>query len=290
MFEPGTLWTKTLDATEKALKTGALRPVSTESTFIYDSGIDFLVRIVSNLTRKAEEKKEAGNPFLPYEKDMFVAEISETHICLLNKFNVIDHHLLIVTRSFEDQETLLTLRDFDAICLCMAEYDGMAFYNGGEIAGASQQHKHLQIIPLPMANKGPRVPIEPLFKSVRPEGTLGIIPGIPFIHSFARFVPDLLENSEDAAESSLGLYRAMLHAVGLNSPTDPYESRQSGPYNLLLTREWMLLVPRSEECFESISINALGFAGALLVKNEEQMRILKQVGGMAVLKSTGVKR
>ena len=82
----------------------------------------------------------------------------------------------------------------------------------------------------------------------------------------------------------------MLHTVGLNPITDPQKSIQSGPYNLLLTREWMLLVPRSEECFESISINALGFAGALLVKNEEQMHMLKQAGAMAVLKSTGVKR
>lgn len=298
MFTPGTLWSKTLDRTEKALRTGTLRPIFTRSTFIHDCGIDFLVRIVSSLVRKSEEKKEHKkkttpekqhtNPFLPYEENLFVTDISDTHVCLLNKFNVIDHHLLIVTRSFEEQESLLTLQDFEAIWICMAEFDGLAFYNGGEIAGSSQRHKHLQMIPLPMADKGPKVPIEPLLTSARFEGNLCFIPGLPFVHVLTRPVPVLTAPPRDAATELLKLYRAMLYAVGLNSPSAPYGSRQSGPYNLLLTREWMLLVPRSDEFFESISVNALGFAGALLVQDELQMELVKDIGGMAVLERTAV--
>ena len=297
-FEPGTLWLKTIDRTKKALRTGFLHPISTKSTFVHDGGVDFLVRIVSNLARKSEEKKEFKrktsaekqqvNPFLPYEKNMFVTDISDTHVCLLNKFNVIDHHLLIVTRSFEDQESLLTLQDFEAIWTCMTEFDGLAFYNGGEIAGASQRHKHLQMIPLPMANREPKVPTEKLITLARFEGNLGIVPGLPFVHALTRLVPALIECPQDAAKTLLKLYRAMLYAVGLNSPSAPACSKQSGPYNLLLTREWMLLVPRSEEFFESISVNALGFAGALLVQNEPQMQLLKDTGGMIVLKRVSV--
>ena len=57
-LESGTLWRKTLDRTERALKIGALLPISTESTFINDCGVDFQVRIVSNLVRKKEENKD----------------------------------------------------------------------------------------------------------------------------------------------------------------------------------------------------------------------------------------
>jgi len=291
MFEPGTLWLKVLDRTEKALKTDTLRPISTKSTFIHDRGVDFLVRIVSSLARKSEERKDnkrTTNPFLPYDKNVFVTDISDTHVCLLNKFNVIDHHILLVTRSFEDQESILTLQDFEAILMCMAEFDGLAFYNGGEIAGASQRHKHLQMIPLPMANKGPKVPIESLLTSARFEGNLGVIPDLPFIHTLTRLVPAFTEAPQNGAKAALKLYRAMLYEVGLNSLSAPDGSRQSGPYNLLFTGEWMLLVPRSEEFFESISINALGFAGALLVKNERQMQLLKDMGGMTVLKRTAL--
>ncbi len=297
-FEPGTLWKKTRYRTDNALKTGALVPITTEGMFIYDSGVDFQVRIVSNLARKVEEKKvqeehrnthkKKPNPFLPYEDDMFVADISDTHVCLLNKFNVIDHHLLLVTRVYENQELLLTLKDFEAILICMSEFEGLAFYNGGKEAGASQKHKHLQMIPLPMAETGPRIPLEPLFANARFDGRLGLVPGLSFLHSFVIFDPNVLEDISKAAETVFRLYRDMLWKVGLNRSEEPEENRQSGPYNLLLTREWMLLVPRAKEFFGSSSINALGFAGALLVRNEEQVRMLKEHGCMAMLKHTAV--
>ncbi len=34
---------------------------------------------------------------------------------------------MIVTRRFEDQEELLTLRDLEAMWACMAEFEGLAF-------------------------------------------------------------------------------------------------------------------------------------------------------------------
>ena len=303
-FEQGTLMAKTIEATNRALKSGALRPIITESTIVRDSGVDFEVRMIANLARKAEEKrlreeetgskKEKPNPFLPYEKEMFVADISETHLCLLNKFNVIPRHLLIVTRAFEDQETLLTRKDFDAVCTCMREFESLAFYNGGETAGASQKHKHLQMIPLPMgegtgdrkSERGPRIPMAPLFEKARFDKGLAVIPGLPFRHGFGVFSPDLSNSVEEFAEVAYHLYRRMLNEVGLNPLSDLETERQSGPYNLLFTREWMLLVPRSREFFGPVSINALGFAGALLAKNQQEKELLLEQGGMGVLLHT----
>jgi sulfate adenylyltransferase (ADP) / ATP adenylyltransferase len=287
-----------LERTDHALKAGALLPISTQSAIVFDSGVHFLVRIVSSLGRKAAQKamslrsngpeKTKPNPFLPYEEDMWVADISGSHVCLLNKFNVIDHHLLIVTREFEAQEMLLTREDFEAIGVCMAEFDALAFYNGGKEAGASQPHKHLQMIPLPMAERGPSVPVEVLFPSARLEQPIGRIPELPFEHSFARLKADSSRNGLMAAEDIFRLYRHMLHDVGLNPCEMPEHSKQTGPYNLLLTREWMFLVPRSKECFGSISINALGFAGALLVQNEQQMKMIEEQGCMTALRDTAV--
>ena len=62
------------------------------------------------------------------------------------------------------------------------------------------------------------------------------------------------------------------------------ERRQSGPYNLLLMREWMLLVPRSRERFDSISINALAFAGSFFVKDDAQLERVRQAGPIAILR------
>ena len=111
--------------TENALSTGALLSIPTGYEFIEDCGMRFFVRILSGLRLKDEAKQQQekaseatgvqADPFLPYENDLFVADISDTHVAVLNKFNVVEHHLLIITRGFEDQEDLLTLNDFNAL-------------------------------------------------------------------------------------------------------------------------------------------------------------------------------
>ena len=72
--------------------------------------------------------------------------------------------------------------------------------------------------------------------------------------------------------------------TGLSSEPLRDGLERCGPYNLLATRRWLLLVPRSEEYFEGISINALGFAGALLVKDTTQLAVLRSHGPMTALR------
>ncbi|BAB76165.1 hypothetical protein DSM107007_17050 [Nostoc sp. PCC 7120 = FACHB-418] len=292
-LKPDTLWQQVKKQTEYALNCGALLSIPTEFEFVEQDGVDFLVRILSNLTRKnadkkKRDKKSAGkefNPFLPYEQDLFVADISDTHVCIFNKFNVVDYHLLIITRDFEEQEKLLTLADFTAMWACLAGIDGLAFYNGGKIAGASQRHKHLQLVPLPFTASAPQIPIAPLLASAKFEESIATIPGLPFVHAFASLQPAWVDSPMMGADATLEIYHKLLRAVGLGAVDD---DRQSGAYNLLATREWMLIVPRSQEDFQSISVNSLGFAGALLVKNESEMQILKQHGPMAILKEVAI--
>ncbi|MCX7594566.1 MAG: phosphorylase [Fischerella sp.] len=292
LLKAGTFWTKIKEQTEHARQCGALMSIPTESEFIEQNGVCFLVRIASNLVRKDEaksnqEKQSAAcqgdfNPFLPYEQDLFVADISDTHVCILNKYNVVDYHLLLITRVFEEQESLLTLEDFAAMWACMSQFDGLAFYNSGKIAGASQRHKHLQLVPLPLTPTGVRLPIEPLLKSAQFHHSIATIPEFPFVNAFATLDCCWEQSSFSAAAVTLECYHSLLQAVGLEN------NQQSRAYNLLVTREWMLVVPRSRECFESIPVNSLGFAGTMFVRNEQQMQILKKHGPMSVLKNVAV--
>ena len=213
-----------------------------------DGGIRFLVRIIANLVRRDQDReltpKKQVNPFLPYDEDLFVSDISDTHVCLLNKFNVLDYHLLIVTRSFEDQESLLSLRDFMATWACLMEFEGLAFYNAGKRAGASQRHKHLQIVPLPLVRLGPKIHIEPLFKSARFRGSIGTLPGLPFLHAIVWVDPVRSRSPLKDAQDTLESYHTMLEAMGLHCSYSGDGTGRCDPYNLLMTREWMLLVPR----------------------------------------------
>jgi ATP adenylyltransferase len=296
LLKPGTLWKRVKEQTEYALRCGALVTIPTEFEFIEQGRVRFLVRVLSNLARKDAVKQKQQtqtssgqefNPFLPYEEDLFIADLSNTHVCILNKFNVADYHLLIITRVFEEQETLLTLQDFAAMWACLADFDGLVFYNGGKIAGASQRHKHLQLVPLPLIPNGLQIPIEPLFASAQFQDFIATIPQFPFVHAFTRLDPHWVQSPLKAAEATLKRYRTLLHAVGLEN-TNQASGIQSGPYNLLATRKWMLIVPRSQETFESIAVNSLGFAGSLFVRNEQQMQILKDVGPMTLLEKVAV--
>lgn len=293
-LEPGTLWEKIKESSDRAIACGALHSIPTESEFVEEEGIRFLVRTLSNLDRKEEDKKKQEqksatsgkdfNPFLPYEKDLFVADISETHVCLLNKFNVVDYHLLLVTREFEEQEMLLNLQDFEAMWAVLKEFDGLAFYNGGKLAGASQRHKHLQLVPLPLVASGLRVPVEGAIASAVFEGAIATVPIFPFRHALVRL--ELQGKSViEASQVTLEGYYTLLGAVGLLEGNVESSYQQAGAYNLLATREWMLIIPRSRESFESIPVNSLGFAGTLFVRNEQQLKLLQEYGPMTVLRN-----
>ncbi|HEY9811208.1 MAG TPA: phosphorylase [Halomicronema sp.] len=269
----GTLWEKVKECTQKALECGALLSIPTECEFIEEAGVRFVVRVASNLVRKDELKKDGKkpkdfNPFLPYEEDLFVADISETHLCLLNKFNVVDYHLLIVTRVFEEQETWLNLEDFEAMMLVLNEFQGLVFYNSGKLAGASQRHKHLQVVPVM------DIPIEGFLEGVVfDENGVGMVPGFDFVHGFSRL--------DKGGKSLLEVYHCLLKSVGFDGD---FVGDASGAYNLLATRDWMLVVRRSQEDFEGISVNGLGFAGTFFVRNEGQLEKLKNMGPFKVLK------
>lgn len=142
-----------------------------------DGGVEFVLRVLPSLRAKpqggaaggagggggrgggtaAPPPPPANNPFLPYDERLFVANLSPTHVLLLNKFDVVPYHSLVVTRAFEPQTDPLRAADLRATWAAMAALAGggeegrgaLAFYNCGEHSGRSQPHKHAQVVPLP---------------------------------------------------------------------------------------------------------------------------------------------
>jgi sulfate adenylyltransferase (ADP) / ATP adenylyltransferase len=271
---PGTLARLLEETTSRALESGALEPIATRSTVIEEGGVRFLVRVLEGLSRKrlsdSEKRKQGVDPFLPYDEDLFVADVSETHVAILNKFSVLPHHLLVVTRRFEEQESYLTEEDFQAMWIVVREIDPLIFYNAGTVAGASQRHKHLQAVPLPLDGAGVRLPMEFHLSS-----RCGNDPSFP-CHRIE--LGDCRgESVEDAARTTRERYLAALAAIGRGA--DPRA------YNLLATRDWMVVVPRTRESWEGISVNSLAFAGAFLVKDETELEHLRGVAPFRVLRA-----
>ncbi len=137
----GTLWIRHRAPNRcMHLACGALRRIQTRLVTIEDGGVAVpdpaSVRASnarSSTRNNARRNRQAiAQPilFLPCEPDLFVADFtSDTHLVLLNKFNVIDHHLLIRDAPLRGcRKTLLNPADFRALFDCITQFESLGFY------------------------------------------------------------------------------------------------------------------------------------------------------------------
>ncbi len=283
LLSPEELWPAVRRQSRHALNTGALVPIATSVHVLEEQGLRFAVRRVERIDRKeavAPSQQNPEDPFAPpYEQDLYVGEISDTHVGLLNKFNVLDDHLLLVTREYAPQTELPGEADFRAMLRAMAGTDSLAFYNGGALAGASQPHKHLQVVPLPLADEVPAMPFAPFFESATKDVGPVRSPELPFMHAVAPMPPGWAEQPDETAATVQDLHDRLWRELGYSLTT----REQPVPYNLLATSDWLWLVPRSREEHQGIAVNALGFAGALLVRDAAIQELLEELGPLQVL-------
>ncbi|MGF1736315.1 DUF4922 domain-containing protein [Photobacterium satsumensis] len=252
-----TLWDKAGRVSERALAAGSLMPIVTDAQLIEEEGISYFAHVVTaNATKKFRATSTQGNPFLPYEQSLYVDEAGQEHVCLLNKFPVLAPHLLICSKTFIPQQSCLTLNDFQAWLVGFDHPDVFGFYNSGPQAGASQAHRHMQLVRSP-------IPLEQVIS----QGEL------PFVHCLAPL------HALDA-EELYSYYLSMMAQLGLLADR---EGGDCTPYNLLLTERWMLLFPRSKNNIEGIFANGINYSGRFLVKQAEQLEWLQQYGLMNYL-------
>jgi ATP adenylyltransferase len=202
---------------------------------------------------------------------LYVADASPTHVCLLNKFNVVDHHLLIVTRAFEEQETPLTRRDFEALWTCLAEYAGLGFYNSGVVAGASQPHRHLQL--LPRSQGEPSCPLAPSIEAQ----LAGEAPAWPWAYRLSR------RQDPHCPLELAALYGRHCRDLDLGQPA--LTPAPAHAYNLVFNDHWLMTVRRVREHQAGFSINGLGFAGYLLSTARSERDWLAGHGPWALLQA-----
>lgn len=267
---------------------GTLQPIRTQHVIVNDGGFDFTVRWVSSLAQKDTARVAAAvrrdpdfNPFLPPEPELTVARLGSAHIALLNKFPVIDRHLLIVTRAFENQTTPLSIDDFTALAEVMVPLGGLGFYNGGMKAGASQRHKHLQWIP-GTAGSARLSPFTALLPDDTPDGHAITNPQLFWKHAFVHLPAQGVQASTAFGMQLHAAFHCACAALGIDATHDPMP-----PYNLLVDGRWMVVIPRKREDCDHISVNALGFGASLFVRHPEQIEIVKRIGPLNLLASVG---
>ena len=239
--------------------------------------------------RAPQEKRERSDPFSEEEiakrPQLVVREkMMDTHNVLLNRFPIIPHHILVCSVPFLNQTEPLTIADFSVVSELLAQGldDFLVFFNCGPQSGASQEHKHMQMIPQTVVFNGVPVeyPINKWMDEKRAElpasssSELFTIPVYHFVHA-AAFLPAPL-----TPEHLLQTYRLLIaHVEQTTRITPPFS------YNLLFTTKWMLLIPRTraDAVPGLISVNSLGFAGTIVTRSDEAASEARKLGLFNIL-------
>lgn len=275
------------ERTERAIAAGDLKPIVTEQTELVDGGLRFLVRSVSTLAGKSASfpggpRDPNFNPFLSPEPALDLGALGDRHTAILNKFPVSKRHVVIATRDFREQLEPLDRSDFAALARLLVESGGTGFYNGGAAAGASQRHKHLQWIPEMQGNANLREWLPGLPSDAQPLQT-ATHPQLMARHCFVRVdcAPGF-EADRVAADLHAAFERALARLQ-----LQPDDNGLLPSSNLLVSDGWMLLVPRSREHFDDVSINALAFGGTFFVRDPAKIDALRSAGPLRVLMEVG---
>jgi ATP adenylyltransferase/5',5'''-P-1,P-4-tetraphosphate phosphorylase II len=157
-----------------------------------------------------------------------------------------------------------------------------AMYNCTLAAGASREHKHMHIIPRPGSHQ-------------KDEGGFRLFPDCESpdqrVAPFRYFKRDLYGSDLEKPISSKALLKIYLDllaqtrtALGISN-----ESPESiCPHNVVLVKEWIVVVPRRSNDFKSVTANAAGMMGSVWLLNEGQLDRWKSLGLRNVLSHLGV--
>ena len=261
----------------EAKASGALVPLKTSLTHLMgEGGTSFELRHLLSATPK--HLRAAGpkpNPFLPWDQRLEVERIGDSHVVILNKYPVQSAHMLLITQTWQPQTGWLSLDDWRALALVDATTTGLWFFNSGPNAGASQPHRHLQL--LPRAAGEPICARQDWFRRCAADPTA--LADDPLFRS-SRVAP---LTSPLTGETLHRIYLSLTGELGLGSPSN--DSCPRGAYNLLLSRQWMAIVRRQTEGIRGFSVNALGFAGSLLSTDESDREWIQRSGPEALLRA-----
>ena len=142
------IWSKALEISRKAVNCGAVIPLNTIKYKSSEECCDFELRFLkSPIPKYLIEYGPKRNPFIPWDSRLQIQPINDKHTLILNKYPVQIGHMLLITNTWKPQNGWLNKDDFEAIQNVDNDTTGLWFFNSSKEAGASQPHRHFQLLP-----------------------------------------------------------------------------------------------------------------------------------------------
>lgn len=258
--------------------------------------------------------------------------MGDDHRLILNKFAIVPEHFLLVTNRFEPQTGLLGAGDLLATYNTARAYreegrELFVFFNSGPHSGASQPHRHLQLLPVEAmrgglgggGGAGWGVLADRLVAADEGgEGPAGAL--LPFVTFSERLAGDM--DGRALRSVYLRLYRKACRAVGgdaahqkgqgagasaeeggqwnsLGGEEEGEEEEEEAriSYNLAMTGDAMVIMPRVAEGdvirdkegreVGRLALNGTVLAGTALVKSQAEWNALREDGGQQLWEILG---
>ena len=273
----GRLLDAALLRSEEAERCGALVPLETEIVPVPGCEPFVLRRLLSETPKHLHSAGPKPNPFLPWDPALEVERLSDEHVLILNKFPVQRGHVLLIPQRWQPQSGWLSSLDWQTLADVEADTPGLWFFNSCAAAGASQPHRHLQL--LPRVDGEPSCPLAAACSAQ----LQGSEPSWPWHYRLSH--RQHCGTAQAAAELQ-ELYERHQWELGLGSPQQ--QPQPLRPYNLVIEPTWFMTVVRSQEHWAGMSINALGFAGCLLITPESDTAWLQRHGPQALLAAVAI--
>ncbi len=271
-----TIWSKALEISRKAVDCGAIIPLETIKYKSNNAFIDYELRFLrSPIPKYLIEYGPKRNPFIPWDKRLEIQSISNKHTLILNKYPVQIGHMLLITNKWKPQDGWLNIDDFEAIEQVDKDTTGLWFFNSSREAGASQPHRHFQLLP---RHKNEIIcPRYDWFCSL-----LNNKNNIASLISHCISIKSRNNNKEYETNNLYKSYKSMIDELDLGDIN--LSKKPLKPYNLIITSDWIALIKRKTDRSNGFSINALGFAGYFLGTERSDVDTLIKFGPEKILR------
>ncbi|KAI0455333.1 HIT-like domain-containing protein [Xylaria acuta] len=281
------------EAFVKAQANGDLIYYPTQVAILTVGSLAFQLRYSPSLAQKPKLPKPVepnARPFNPFENPspaLLVAQLPPSHRLVLNKFAIVPEHFILATRDFKPQTHLLETGDVDAAYACMEAYRSageelFVFFNSGDHSGASQPHRHLQLLPVGRMKDGLGNTEHGGEWGVLADKVCGREKAVPFAVFTSPISADM--NANERHLTYLSLYKRAARAAMVNvEPVEEGEAQIS--YNFAMTSTCMALCPRTADgapikddngnVIGNVALNGTVLAGTALVKSKLEWDALK---------------
>lgn len=298
---PNDFFTTLHDKYEEALKSGIIKfngeSAEDEMTKVKlekdgkPLEIDLHYRTIYSLMHRPEKNEFKKNPFEDPEPELTIVEDfgdANQFRIVYNKYPVVPRHFMILTKQFKSQKTPLSpdelIASYSVLKKLKEDKDNkwFGFYNCNDESGASQPHKHMQFMTLPKDfTPFPETLIstsDAFIPSTKSEPLQ--YPQLPMAHFVAK-----LPKLEELSGEDLVMYFSSLLQRCLTVSRD--NNASSIAYNVIMTTEYIMMVPRKHGVYEGLGINSCGILGLFLFKNKQLLQMVKAHTPMKVWEYVG---